>query len=198
MRLILVSIVPVVMALGQSAADPKPGFPPSYEVHISPTAKPEGSVSTTSRPDYWIARGFSLKGIIAKIKDVDENRVILPASADTTTRYDFALVLPQPEDDPGLHRRVEQAIEKYFGVTIQSEQRPMDVFVMTAPHGKAAALKASPDSHSVAQYKLSIRGGVSLSANNLTMSLLSQMLAEQFGRIVIDETGLPGGYDFEA
>ena len=47
--------------------DPKPDYPPSYQVHISPTTKTEDGTSTTIAPDYWIARGFELKAAIASL-----------------------------------------------------------------------------------------------------------------------------------
>src|SRR5947209_20270450 len=79
--------------------DPKPDYPPSYQVHISPTTKTEDGTSTTIAPDYWIARGFELKAVIASVYQVDPSRLDFPLSLDDAKRYDFALVLPKPESE---------------------------------------------------------------------------------------------------
>src|SRR5271170_554521 len=73
----------------------KPGFPPSYEVHISPTTLEVGSTSGSSAPDYWTMRGFDLKTLIARTYGFDISRVDFPDTNAAKKRYDMALVLPK-------------------------------------------------------------------------------------------------------
>lgn len=190
MRLFLVSFFAVV-ALGQRpGADPKPDFPPSREVHISPSTMKEDSASVTSRPDYWTARGFGLKEIIAHLHKVDEDRVIIPTSLDPGKHFDFALVLSSPENDDAIDSLVEQAIQTHFGITIGRENRTMEVYVMTAPRGlPASGSKGTSSGVTITT--------TSISADNATMQDIRQMLEQHLRRIVLDETGLAGRYEFD-
>jgi uncharacterized protein (TIGR03435 family) len=188
MRVFLAGFLGAI-ALGQSNPDPKPDFPPSREVHISPSTLKQDSQSVTSRPDYWTARGFTLKDIVARLYKVEERRVILPAALDAAPRYDFALVLPAPEEDAAIDRLVEQAIQTRFGIAIAREKRLSDVYVMTASHELPAATSRSGSSGVTIT-------ATSISANNATMQDISEMLEHHLQRTVLDETGLTGRYEF--
>jgi uncharacterized protein (TIGR03435 family) len=129
----------IMVLFGQ---DP-PDFPPSYEVHISPTSLKENGTSDTSGPGYWGARGYDLRAIIAKVCQVDKSRIELPPSLEDGTRYDFAMVLPKMESQTEIDRLVQRAVEDQFHITMAFETRLTDVYVLTAPNGKTPAMKAS-------------------------------------------------------
>jgi uncharacterized protein (TIGR03435 family) len=121
----------------------KPDLPPSDEVHISLSGE-QGTVSSTA-PDYWMRRGFDLRAILSSIFDTGAIRIELPQALDNGTRYDFVFVPRQPEDEETVNRRVREAIEKYFRVTIASEIRSMDVYVITADKGKTPPRKSETE-----------------------------------------------------
>jgi len=198
-RFFLIGLLGAI-AFGQSHQDPKPDFRPSRELHISPSTIPQESQSVTSRPDYWVARGFSLKEIVAHLHNVEESRVILSPPLDTKNnpkeRFDFALVLPQTEEDADRDAIIESAIQKYFAVTVAREKRATEVYVMTAPNGPSPSLRALPSASSS-----SISSGVtitttSMAVENATMQDISQMLEQHLQRILVDETHLEGRYEF--
>jgi len=112
----------------------KPDVPPSDELHITPS-NADGTISS-SGPDYWMRRGFELKAILAEISGVGPTRVELPAALDTGARYDFVLVPPHEEDTETINRLVRDGIAKHFHVSIASETRSMDAYVITAIQGK--------------------------------------------------------------
>jgi uncharacterized protein (TIGR03435 family) len=115
-------------------AEAKPDVPPSYTVHITPS-KSEGT-SSMDGADYWVRRGFDLRSVFAAVYEKDKSRVLLPAPLDKDDRYDFVLVMPREEEREAVLRLVRQAIEKQFQVSVTTESRPADVYVMTAIPGK--------------------------------------------------------------
>jgi uncharacterized protein (TIGR03435 family) len=170
-------------------------------VRISPSTLPADvrtdPESVVIRPNSWTARGFNLLDIVARLYKVRETRVVLPASLDNRQRFDFSLAFDQPEDDAAIDRQVEEAVRSKFGIAIAREQRPMDIFVMTAPRGPSPAMRQLPDPSAGAISSGVTITSTSISATNATMDDISLMLERHLQRIVLDESGLKGRYDFE-
>lgn len=135
-------------ATGQSTlpgaeSDSMSNFPPSYQVHITPTQMVKNSTSGRVAPDYWSARGYDLNGILAKVYEVDARRIELPAALKDGTRYDFVVALPEAESQSQFLRRIQQAIGEHFHLRIALEAQSKDVYVLSAPTGKTPAIKVS-------------------------------------------------------
>ena len=171
------------------------------DVKISPSTLPADAKvdpeSVVIRPNSWAARGFNLSEIVARLYKVRESRVILPPSLDDKQRFDFSLAFDKPETDAAIDQRVEEAVRARFGIAITREQLPMDIFVMSAPAGPSPAIRVLPE-----QSSGSISSGVTITSNsiavkNATMDDVSLMLERHLQRIVLDETGLKGRYEFE-
>jgi len=81
-------------------------------------------------------------------------------------------------------------LEKQFGITAHTEKREMEVYVMTAPGGRAAALR-DPES--------TIHGSYCEGSKyrNVGLGFLEYGLQGYLKKSVVDETGLTGHYDFE-
>ena len=201
------------------AASRKPGIPPSYDVHISPS-KSRGTESS-SGPDFWVERGFELKSVISTVYETELDRIILPSSLDDHKQYDFVLAPPGGQDPEMMRRLLRQGIEKYFQVSVSTEKRPVEVYVMTAVEGKTPKPKADSDfvgggfiSWSSREIAVSgdgtptleeIRRAASempaggkiseISAMGATMDEFRRALEQGLTRPIIDETKLTGTYD---
>jgi uncharacterized protein (TIGR03435 family) len=125
--------VPPFAAMGPQRPVRKPNVPPSNNVRISPTRRTrEEGPSGGSGPDYWVIEGAPLKPVVARLYDVPETRIEVPASLENE-RYDFVLVLPRNENQETINRLMREGIEKHFHIT--EERRSMEVDVLTAPNG---------------------------------------------------------------
>jgi uncharacterized protein (TIGR03435 family) len=123
----------------------RPDLPaPSDEVRIS-LSQTQGT-NSSSGPDHWMRRGFILKATLAELLDTSPTRVDLPPALDNETRYDFVFVPLHEEDLAAAKPRVQEAIEKFFHVTIKQEVRFTDVYVMTAIEGKTPPPKSETES----------------------------------------------------
>ena len=118
-----------------------PDFPPSYEVHVSPSSLKVGT-SDRLGPKYWSASGYDLRAIIERVYHVDRSRIDLAPSLEDGTRYDFTVVLPKPESKEEIERLVQNAISEKFRIAATFVSRSMDVYVLTAPRGETARLRS--------------------------------------------------------
>jgi uncharacterized protein (TIGR03435 family) len=188
----------------------------SSEVHIAPTALAANSTSIDIAGDHWNARGFDLKTLISQIYDIDARRIDLPEDG-TGARYDITLTLPAEVDEDAMLGMLRDALERKFGLTIASEKRSMDVYVLTAPNGPGAGLHrhrasaaalvaalASPGEEAEDDSQITFLGkncdGVSsggISASAGTLGEFRRTLEPDLDRLLIDETGLKGSYDFK-
>jgi uncharacterized protein (TIGR03435 family) len=120
----------------------KPDIPPSTEVTIKPTSRrPHEGVSASRASDYWILEGIPLRDMLSKLHDIQKARIELPPSLNDDRRYDFLLVLPQPESRETSDRLMREGIERHFRIRVAAEVRDVEVYVLTAPNGAISATR---------------------------------------------------------
>jgi uncharacterized protein (TIGR03435 family) len=193
-------------------------------VHITATTMKAGSTSIEVGADRWNARGFDLKTLISQIYNVDMRRIDFPDNGLAAARYDMTLALPEDVDVDTMELILQGALEKKFGLAIAEQTRTMDVYVLTAPNGPGTALHphvsaarrgAKPllvsagsahDGDQSADVDLEqitylgrdcsgvSSGGILASAG--TIGEFRRTLEPDLDRLLVDETGLKGSYDF--
>ena len=78
----------------------------------------DNATCAASGLDYWSARGFDLKSLIAQVYDLDVSRVDFPDVDATRRRYDVAVVLPRKENEAEMKRLVQEAFQAQFKLSI--------------------------------------------------------------------------------
>jgi uncharacterized protein (TIGR03435 family) len=204
----------------------KPKFAPSYEVHITPS---KGDSSSSSGGDgYWAVTGYSLKRVISETFDLgmELNRIDFPDASAAEKRYNVALILPKGESHNAMMRRVREAIEQKFSLTITPEARATEVYVVTAPNGPGPLLRplkaaggagghasemtfawkskdgSAPTAKDMQEIVENGRASSpvnvqSISVQNGTIAEFCRTLESGLDRPIVDETNLTGTYDFE-
>jgi len=129
----------------------KPDFPPSYALHISPAKDRRGDFSGD---DFHSFQSLILKEVISQLYEINPVRIHLPHALDDNQRYDFALVLPEPESQESINNRIRQGIEDHFRVTVTREEHLLDVYVVTAPNGAPPEKARLPDPESFSGIKM--------------------------------------------
>jgi uncharacterized protein (TIGR03435 family) len=207
-NIVLCSAAATTLLAQRPAANPKPSATPY--AHIAPTTLPEGSTSIEITSNRWTARGYDLKSLIAQIFDVDIRRIDLTSTPSETARYDITIPLPEDDvDEDATKRRLQKTIETEFKLTITPESRPMDVYIITAPNGRGRALHPHPASSTTEltpedaetftfdQRTCPGVGSRGLTASAGTISAFGHALELDLDRLLIDESNLPGAYDFK-
>src|SRR5262249_17499742 len=109
----------------------------SSDVRIEPSTYKGETGAVAMQPNSFAARGYTLKQIVAWISKVGVSRVVLPASLDSSDRYDFSVSTPGRENDAAVAARIEKAVLARFKISIARQTQPRDVFILTA-HPTAA------------------------------------------------------------
>jgi uncharacterized protein (TIGR03435 family) len=196
---------------------------PAADVHITPTTMQPDSTSMDQGDDRWIARGYELKTLIAQIYDVDARRVDFPESSFAKGRYDVSLVSPNSADWTEMRETLLGALQKKFGLSVTRESRLIDVYVISAPNGAGPGLHAhlassrpgkpvslpagwTEDGTIVEdgeEITFNGRGCTGVGSSNgikvsaATIAGFGRTLEPDLDRLLVDETNLPGSYDFE-
>ncbi len=188
-------------------------------VHISPTTMEADSLSIQIGAKQWSVRGLDLKTLIAEVYDVDARLVDLPATVDTTARYDVSLARPNDASPEDVQQLLRQAIEKNFHLEIATENRSMEVYLLTAPNGPGAAIhrhtaatrdnglyrQASLTGQSAdeAQQQITFAGkqcsgaaSSGISATEASLAEFARTLNPELDRLLVDDTRLSGSFDF--
>jgi uncharacterized protein (TIGR03435 family) len=175
------------------------------EVHITPTTMQAGGSSIDISGDHWSARGYSLKDLISLVYDTDIKRIDLAANGSPDARYDVALSSPQEMDPSAMQQMLVDALQIKFDVRITPETRAMEVYVISAPAGPGSQLhrhgggSADDDEGQVTTMGRDCPGisshGMQVSATSI--SDFGRVLEMDLDRAVVDETRLPGSYDFK-
>ena len=196
--------------------DYKPNLPPSYNLHVLPSQI--AGTGNYSGMDFWSLQGFDLKGVISVLYNINPIRIALPASLDDGRRYDFSLVLPEPEDQERMCERFHQGIEDHFHVTARHEDRSLDVYVVTTRDGKLPAVSAppgesraflkqshigfevpngarSPDGVAAMPKAFSISAICSISVEGTTDEFC-HLMERKLDRPIVNETNLEGEFEF--
>lgn len=178
------------------------GAPALPEVRIAPTVMAAGGTSIEIGSDRWQARGYDLKSLIAQVFDTEDKRIDLADGFSPDARYDVTLSLAHDVDTDQMQQILKDALEKKFNVRITPETRAMEVYVMSAPAGPGSALHAHVGSDDGGQITYSGRDcpgisehGIEVQATGLTE--FGRALEADLDGVVVDETKLPGSYDFK-
>ena len=172
------------------------------KLHVSRLGSdPSRGLVVGSGPDYFLARGFTLREVLARLLKVDDRYLEVPPDLDATERYEFAMRLPAAEPSPAIERRVIEGITRYLDISITRERRLLDAYVLTAPRGLTPQITEADVGGSGSVSVLSAVGVVHaigpLTMTGLTMADLTRSLEGLLGQPVVDATGLEGRYDLE-
>lgn len=116
----------------------KPDLPPSYSVHVSPSEADTAGAFSSRGPDWWWVKGTELREIMSRVYGISETLIMMPPAIDPRAPYEIALVLPQREPEPVVHRLIEQAIEAHLNIVTSLEAQMLDVYVVTRIAGRAS------------------------------------------------------------
>ena len=112
-------------------------------------------------------------------------------------RYDIEAKTGRPEkpNPEQLSPMIQNLLADRFSLKFHREKRELPVYALVAAKG-GARLKANLDG-GVGATKTSVGPGKSrLDGTAVSMELLAGYIGNRLGQIVVDKTGLSGGYDF--
>jgi uncharacterized protein (TIGR03435 family) len=185
--------------LAQTPAAVKPMAPdadPSFEVATIKPANPNAQWGGPN-PHRIELRNTSLSTLITFAYRLNSNQILgAPAWVDTE-RFDLSGV-PDTEGQPNINqvrRMLQKLLADRFKLTTHHDKKELSVYALTA--GKTAPKLTKDEGDSSGIPNLMLRDLNTLTVHNANMQDFTGFLQESvLDRPVVDQTALPGRYDF--
>jgi uncharacterized protein (TIGR03435 family) len=180
-------------AFGQSAASPL-----SFEVA---SIKPADGLTTRMRGD--VGRldyaSVSLKLMIQRAYGVQSYQISGPDWI-ASTRFDVVAKLPIDTPRSKIPEMLQSLLAERFKLATHRETKESSMYALVVgkngPKMKESEVDPNtPPGPGRGPMTMNLRGN--LKAKNVNMALLANLLAQQLGLRVVDQTGLQGNYDFD-
>jgi uncharacterized protein (TIGR03435 family) len=163
------------------------GVQPMFEVLIKPIQVTGGGFSYLPGSNRISGDGAPLDAMIFAAWQTDglhiEFREPLPPGT-----YRFAVVVPKG-DEAALLPTLQDALQRNFGFQARWEEQERDVLVLSSDGSKTLNESNSEPSFQFAHGKITLK--------KQSMAKLSATLPNWLRKIVVDETGQKGSYDFD-
>ena len=196
---VLVSLPSLLIA----QAAPRPSFD-AFEVATVKQADPEmnnGRYFRMESPTRFIARGFTLKFLVAAAYDLNPKEISGGPAWMESERFDINAVTPgdvRPSRDEQM-RMLRKLLVERFGLTFHRVDKEFSLYEIDAAKGgqklKPTTAKADDPSNVVCTV---YPQRILLPARNVTIDEVARMMQRAlFDRPVVDKTGITGRYDFD-
>jgi len=177
------------------SSEPPPGAtlvtPPVFELGIRPS---RGDVASwSSGPLLFKAKGWTVERLVAYVADVTKTRLMVPGDM-KDKKFDVSIKCSK-ESGCDARSLLSAALPPALGLTVRKETRSVDAYVLTAP-SNPKRLKIEKDEVLGGASSFRDSDGVWQSTNR-TMESLARDLEAKLGAVVVNETGLEGGYDWQ-
>ena len=159
---------------------------------------------------HFSAFGFTVEDIIVRAWEGSRWHVEIPPALRNGARFDFLMVLPEPEPFASCLALLQPAVEQQFGVHVTCETLVRDIYRLTKTESRGHMLKRYPDPEpgvGFGMLSFSVFRGRPQDApmfpldpfavHSVPLFYLVNWFEEILNGQVIDETGLPGIYGFE-
>ena len=105
--------------------------------------------------------------------------------------FDIAAKTGSPANETQMRLMLRRLLAERVGLKTHTESRNMSVFALTVAKGGPKFQEATTDG----QFSMDRTNSFVLSAHHARMLDLAQGISSEAGKVVVDETGLPGRYE---
>lgn len=198
MRVVLGTSLLIFSACGafSQPAEAPPAFDvASVKVNTAGTGegKGRGREMVTPSPAGVTMRNVRLKSVVQWAYHLQTIQVAGPGWLDDD-RYDIVAKTAGQESVERQRVMMQTLLAQRFNLTFHRETKEMPAYVVTVAKG-GHKLKASQGEGEM-EVKPSGNGKMSAMFSHVTLAQLSEMMSSQLQGVVVDQTGLKGGYDF--
>jgi uncharacterized protein (TIGR03435 family) len=216
-RVLLLAVLVSAAATAQVPPGPLPAFDVvSIKLHQDEGISKMG-IWFNATPDGLSFKGGSLDMLLRLAFDVPRDRLLNEPEWARSSRFDIDAKVA-PEDAPSLQSLTRQqrwamlipALEDRCHLKFHSEKRELQVYTLVVAKGGAKLKEANPadsDASSPASTDPAQQAqlpamwisskGMNIKAHDATIESLIQMLSQQLGITIVDNTGLTGKYDYK-
>ena len=174
------------------------GRAPAFDVAvIKPTERGKGPANASSNPQGVEYHGYSLRMLIADAYNVKARSISAASQGDRILLDGFPFDIVAKTDHSvtkeQLQRMMQSLLADRFKLAVRREAKTEPVYNLVPAKNGPKLQEAAGQGPSGCALG-SVGGAV---CRNMTMAAFSNYLSDRMGRVVLDQTGLTGHYDFD-
>jgi len=170
--------------------------PPAFEVAAVRPSDPASQISIRRSGDRLNTTNTSLEMLITWAYDIRNDRLLGKPKWLDSARYDIAAKAGESLAPGLLQRMMQSLLAARFQLAIHRETRELPMYAMVVgKNGAKVHLTEAKGDAGQSPFSMTARGH--LTGSQVTAAMLANVLSNQLGRSVQDETGLKGVFDFE-
>ncbi len=150
-------------------------------------------------PGRLVFSAVSLRQMVEMAWKLEPWQIVRPGWVDTN-EYDLSAIVPKGATLDQCRAMLQRLLTERFAMTVRTEQRPTNVYVLQVAKGGLKMLPAQsplpPDSPESRGRPKSLAPGTIHIGGEKGMAGLTELAARQLGSPVIDQTGLKGKFRY--
>ncbi len=167
---------------------------PSFEVaSIKPNNSGDGNESSNDHPGSLAMKNVSLRNIIEKAYDLKRYSLIAPDWIDNL-HFDVNARMDETAKREDIRLMMQSLLKERFQLKAHNEQKTMSAYALL-PAKTGFKLKPA-EGEAGGTSSNSNNGNVSATFKHISIQQLAEYLSHRMDRPVIDESAIPGFYDF--
>lgn len=164
---------------------------------VKPTERGKGPISVRTNPQGLEYHGYSIRMLIADAYNVKARSISATAQGDRILLdgmpFDIAAKTDHAVSKEQLQRMMQSLLADRFKLALRREAKSEPVYnLLIAKNGPKLQDGSAQEASGCAMG--AVGGAV---CHNITMAAFSNYLSDRMGRVVLDQTGLTGHYDFD-
>jgi uncharacterized protein (TIGR03435 family) len=184
---LFLSVAAAVLSVAQT-----PALPTFDVASIRPTKPGTQNANLSTAPGRLTVHNMAVMGLIRFAYNVDGFQISGAPGWFRTERYDILAKADSPVGDDKIKLMLQALLAERFKLALHRETKEGTTYALVVSKSGSKIKEAKSDDGSNLQQD----SGGSLSAKAVTMSMWAHDLERLTGRLVADETGLKGFYDF--
>jgi len=169
--------------------------PPAFEVASVKPADPASQISIRRSGDRLTTSNTSLEMLITWAYDIRSDRLFGKPQWLDSVRYDIVAKAGQSLGPGRLQRMMQSLLDARFQLAIHRETRQLPLYAMVVDkNGAKVHLTEAHGDPSQNPFNMTDSGR--LTGTQVSAGMLANVLSNQLGRTVQDQTGLKGVFDF--
>jgi uncharacterized protein (TIGR03435 family) len=186
----------IAMAALLSAQTPVPEKKAEFEVASIRPAKQDGDHDSNTDKGFYRTHNLTLKRLIARAWEIDETQIFGGPNWMDSDSYDITARIPAEfaqQTREKVPLMIQSLLADRFQLVIHREPRQISGYVLVVAKKGPKMERAKPEqtgSHADSN-------NTHLTAKNVTMEGFANHLSRDLGKLVVDKTGLTGGFNFE-
>jgi uncharacterized protein (TIGR03435 family) len=196
------TILATAAAQGPGGPPPRESGPPAKEFEVASIKPLDAGDASSLRVSIAMQPGgrFTASGVNASflIQQAYNVREFQITGGPSWIRDDRYQINAKPDGAvngrEGMRPLFEKLLADRFKLLITRETKEMPIYKLVVNKG-GVKMKENPDASGPGSGQVRVGLG-QITGNGMDMGMLARQLGQQLGRLVIDETGLKGAYDF--